>query len=454
MQDVYKHIEAHVDEAIELLMELVRQPSVSAEGLGFDEAPGLVRRLFEDAGLEAEIWPVANAGQPSVFGEVAGDSDRTLLFYTHYDVQPTDPLELWDSPPFEPQLRGDRLYGRGVSDDKGNIVARLAAIRAFKQVRGSVPCRVKFFAEGEEEIGSINLPALVEQRADRLAADVCIWEGGGRNASGDPFIYLGLKGILTVEMRSRRLSSDAHSSYATVLPSAPWRLLAALNSLRASDGRVLINGFYDDVRPTTAEEDEAIAGLPDEAEEWSETFGSNEFLGGLAGEALRRRHLLEPTCNIDGITSGYQGPGTKTVLPAEASVKLDFRLVPDMGPRDTYEKLRSHLDGHGFDDVEVEYLGGEYAYRAPMDSPWTRLVADTAREIYGREPVITPTMAGTGPMYDIGEVLGLPIATSGVDHPSHRIHAPNENITVEDLLLGAKHAALILEHFGRQGLDG
>lgn len=453
MQDIYDHLESNIEKTISRLMELVEQPSVSAEGIGFDEAPHLVKRFFEESGLKSEIWPVGNGGHPSVFGEIRGDVDRTLFFYTHYDVQPVDPIDLWESPPFVPERRDDRLYGRGMSDDKGNIVARLAAIDAFMKVRGVLPCSVKFFAEGEEEIGSINLPKLVSERAGRMAADVCIWEGGGRNSSNDPFIYLGLKGILTVEISLSMISGDAHSSYATVLPSAPWRLLQALNTLRTPDGRVLIEGFYEDVLPTTWEEDEAIANLPDEAEEWMSTFGTGEFLGKLSGERLRRHYLLEPTCNIAGITSGYQGPGTKTVLPASASAKLDFRLVPEMDPGDIYEKLRGHLIKHGFSDVETMFMGGEYAYRTPMNSPWTRLVVETARDVYGREPVVTPTMAGTGPMYEIGKVLGVPIATSGVDHPSHRIHAPNKNITVEDLLLGAKHAALILERFGQHGLD-
>ena len=454
MQDVFDYIEAHIDESIAILMELVRQPSVSAQRLGFDEAPELVKRLLEDAGLAVEIWPAADDGLPSVFGEASGASPHTVLFYTHYDVQPPEPLDLWESPPFDPQRRGDRLFGRGMSDDKGNIVARLAAIKAFQQVRSALPCGVKFFAEGEEEIGSLHLPDLVKERAERLKADACIWEGGGRNASNDPFMYLGLKGILTAQLKVKSLTGDAHSSYATVLPSAPWRLLAALQTLRAEDGRVLIDGFYDDVRETTPAEDVAIKNLPDETEEWARTFGAGQFLGGLSGEALRRRHLLAPTCNIDGIWSGYQGPGTKTVLPAEATATLDFRLVPEMRPRDIFEKLRRHLEANGFDDIDLEYLGGENPSRTSMDSPWVRLVAQAAREVYGREPVISPTMAGTGPMYEFADVLGMPIATSGVDHPSHRIHAPNENITLEDFLLGAKHAALIMERLGERGLTG
>ncbi|MBI4218858.1 MAG: M20/M25/M40 family metallo-hydrolase [Chloroflexi bacterium] len=456
LDDIYRHIEDHLEGNLQVLMDLVRQPSVSAQNIGFDKAPQLVKAKLERVRLTAEITPVPNEGKPAVVGWAAAKTDvgggtgagaPTLLFYTHYDVQPPEPLELWDSPPFEPVRRGDRIYGRGVSDDKGNIDARLAAIRAFQEVRGGLPCNLKFFVEGEEEIGSPNLPALIEQRGSDFRADACIWEGGGRNLSNDPFMYLGLKGILGVRLSVRRLSGDAHSSYGTILPSAPWRLVHALSTIRDASGRVLIDGFYDAVRPPTKAEERALERLPDETEEWKRTFGTDELLGGLKGLPLRRRHLFEPTATINGFLSGYNGPGMKTVLPAEAEVRLDFRLVPEQRPGDIFEKLRRHLDRHGFTDIQAEQLAGVNPARTPIESPWVKLVAETAKEIYGRTPVISPTMAGTGPMYDFAVTLAMPIATSGVDHPSHKIHAPNENISVEDFLLGAKHAALIMQRF-------
>jgi acetylornithine deacetylase/succinyl-diaminopimelate desuccinylase-like protein len=458
MKDIYAHIDRHVDDNLRVLMDLVRQPSVSAQDLGFDRAPQLVKAVLERVGLQAEIVPVPNNGKPTVFGSekagpkaTPGGRSRALLFYTHYDVQPPEPLELWESPPFEPARRGDRIYGRGVSDDKGNVAARLAAIRAFQEVRGGLPCNLKFFVEGEEEIGSPNLPALIGQSGSRFKADACIWEGGGRNLAGDPLIYLGLKGVLGVRLHVRKLAGDAHSSYGTVLPSAPWRLVHALDTIRDRTGRVLIGGFYDAVRKPTRLEEEAVERLPDESAEWRRNFGAGELLGGEVGLELRRRHLFEPTATINGFESGYNGPGMKTVLPAEAVARMDFRLVPDQRPEDIFAKLRAHLDRSGFRDVEAEMIAGVNPARTPMDSPWVKLVAATAEEIYGRKPVFQPNMAGTGPMYDFAVTLGMPIATSGVDHPSHKIHAPNENISVEDFLFGAKQAALIMERFGERG---
>lgn len=449
MQDIYRHIEAHADESLELLAELIRQPSVSAHRLGFDKAPGLVCRILQDAGFRSEIVPIPNDGLPSVFGVQDGATDRTLLFYTHYDVQPPEPLELWESGPFEPELRGDRLYGRGASDDKGNIVARLAAIRAFREVRGELPCNVKFFAEGEEENGSKNLPELIQQRGEEFKADACIWEGGNCTGDGTPLVETGLKGGLGAQLTVRKLSRDAHSANATVLPSAAWRLVQALNTIKGADDRCLIDGFYDNVITPTAAEEEAIRALPDESSGWREAFGVDSFIGGLDGVDLRRKHLLEPTANIEGLVSGYTGPGRKTVLPAEAMARIGFRLVPEMRPDDILSKLRAHLDRHGFYDVKAEMLTGGYPVRTPVDSPWAKLVAATASEVYGRPAALSPNMAASGPMYHFAVTLDMPVATAGVGHPSHNIHSPNENLPIEDLLLGAKHMALIMERFAR-----
>ena len=453
MKDIYAHIDSHVDESIQQLFELVRQPSISAQKLGFDRAPRLMKDLLELNGFEADIVPVPNDGLPTVYGFMPALNDPetapTLLFYCHYDVQPVDPLELWDTDPFEPTQVDDRLYGRGMSDDKGNIGARLAAIRAFVDERGGVPCNIKMFCEGEEESGSINLPDLIAERGDDFKADACIWEGGGRNLNDDPFMYLGLKGVLGVGLSVKMLAGDAHSSYAAILPSAAWRLLRALETIKDGDERILIDGFYDAVTEPSAEAIAAVEALPDDAPEWLDTFGVTGFVKGLEGEDLRKQLTFQPTANVAGLDSGYQDEGLKTVLPAVASAKMDFRLVPDQRPHDIFEKLRVHLDKHGFDDVELELLGAVNPYRTDLNSPWVQLVAETAEEIYGRKPVMTPNMAGTGPMFDFGDTLGMPIATSGIDHPSHKIHAPNENITIEDFTLGAKHAALIIERFAQ-----
>ncbi len=469
MESILQHIERNVDRSLETLFALVRQPSVSAQRLGFDRAPHLVAEVFERHGFDSEILDAPNNSLPSVYGFAAADHEAhrrarqvsgvddsdaappTLMLYVHYDVQPTDPIELWETDPFEPTRQDDRLYGRGMSDDKGNIVARLAAINAFRDEWGGLPCNIKIFAEGEEESGSPNLPGLIENHKAKLNADACIWEGGGRNAQNRPLIYLGLKGVLAIELSVSLLHGDAHSSYATVLPSATWKLVNALNSMKdPTDDRILIEGFYDDVRDSTPAEDDALANLPDDSDEWRETFGNASFVAGLGSEDLSRKHLFMPTANIIGIDAGYQGPGMKTVLPAKASAKMDFRLVPDMRPYDIFKKIRRHLDRHGFEDVELNLISGVYPFRTDMSSKWAQMAIQTSEETYGKSAVVYPTMAGSGPMYDFGGVLGIPITSAGIDHPSHKIHAPNENITIEDFVLGAQNIARLIQRFGAE----
>ena len=370
------------------------------------------------------------------------------MLYVHYDVQPTDPIELWETDPFEPTRKDDRLYGRGMSDDKGNIAARLAVINAFREEWGGLPCNIKIFAEGEEESGSPNLPGLIVEHADTLTADACIWEGGGRNAQNRPLIYLGLKGVLAVELSVQLLRGDAHSSYATILPSASWTLINALNSIKdPSDDRILIEGFYDDIRESTPEEDRALANLPDDSDEWRETFGNASFVAGLGSEDLPRKHLFMPTANVAGLDAGYQGQGMKTVLPAKATAKMDFRLVPDMRPDDIFAKVRRHLDRHGFENVDLNLISGVHPFRTDMSSKWAQMAIQTSEQTYGKPAVIYPTMAGSGPMYDFGGTLGIPITSAGIDHPTHKIHAPNENITIDDFVLGAKNIARLVQRF-------
>jgi acetylornithine deacetylase/succinyl-diaminopimelate desuccinylase-like protein len=450
MEDIFRHIEEHQQEAIDELVRFCRLPSVSAEGKAIEETAQLVSEMLRSLGFRSQILPKAG-GHPVVYAELTGAStERTLLFYNHYDVQPADPLELWSSPPFEPALRDDKLYGRGVCDNKGNIVARLAAIRAFQAVRGQVPLSLKFCIEGDEEIGSPGIEPFVEEQRQLLAADACLWEGGDVNWQGQPQITLGVKGLLYVELEARGANRDAHSSYATVVPNPAWRLLWALATLKDPQENILIDGFYQRVRPASPQERAAVEAMPSEEENTACSLGIDGFLKGARGLDYRLRHLFEPTCNIDGLSSGYEGPGTKTVLPARATAKLDFRLVPDQEPEDVLEKLQRHLRQKGYSDVEVRYLSAERPARTPIDHPFVGLMCEAARQVYGREPVLIPSMAGTGPLYPFIKTLGLPTADCGIGYPESRIHAPDENIRLADFLRGAKHMAAVLERFARQ----
>lgn len=450
MQQVFAYIDERLDESLEMLKGLCRLPSVSARGQAIEETAEHVVRLLRKLEFETRVLAKPAGGHPVVYAEASGTSPRTLLFYNHYDVQPEEPLELWSSPPFEPTLKADKVYGRGVSDNKGNIAARLAAINAWREAGGGLPCGVKFCIEGDEEIGSPHMEEFVGEHKALLAADACVWEGGGVTWDGLPQVTLGVKGLLYVQLDCKAIDHDAHSSYGTVLPNAAWRLVWALASIKGPDERVKIDGFYEAVKPPTREEWAAIEAMPPEDEETLQSYGIAEGVLGVRGLQYRQRHYLEPTATVDGLSAGYEGEGAKTVLPARAMAKLDFRLVPEQDPEDILAKLRRHLESHGFTDVRVTYVSGERPARTPVTDPFVVVMRAAVREAYGAEPIIVPTMAGTGPLYPFVKTLGLPTADCGIGYPGARIHAPDENIRIEDFRRGTRAIASLLGRFGSE----
>lgn len=445
---VDNYIENKLDESISELSRLCAQPSVAAQNWGLVECAQLVSEMLSRRGFDTRIMPTG--GAPVVYGERKGANERTILVYNHYDVQPPEPLELWESPPFEPTLRDGKLYARGVSDDKGHIVSRLHAIDALLDTFGELPCNIKFIIEGEEETSSVHLHDFVKQNQDLLAADACIWEFGGVDHRDVPMQYLGLRGICYVELSVETAKIDSHSGIGgSVFPNAAWRLVWALNSLKDPDEHIRLPGFYDDIKPPSDRDRALLAALPEIAGEWKSRYGVKEFLKGMRGGVeLRIAEVFQPTCTICGLTSGYQGPGSKTVLPARASAKVDFRLVPEQRPERVLEQLRKHLDSEGFEDVEITYLGGEPAARTDPDNAFVKLVVETAEPVYGQPMQIVPLTGGSGPNYPFVNLLKLPVVTLGLGYPGTQAHAPNENIRLDLYLKHAKHVARILREFG------
>lgn len=440
-----RYLDDHLDENIRELSQLCAQPSVSAQNWGLQECAELVVKMLQQRGFSAQIY--ATGGAPVVFAERKGRGDKTILFYNHYDVQPAEPLELWDNPPFVPTIKDGKLFARGVSDDKGHITSRLFAIDALLAEDSDLPCTVKFVIEGEEETSSVHLKDFVNQHSDLMTADGCVWEFGGVDHHEQPVQYLGLRGICYVELSVETASQDVHSGLGgSIFPNAAWRLVWALNTLKGPEERILIDGYYDDVRPPSARDRELMQRLPETAEEYKTRYGLKNFLKGLTGGVdLRLEEVFQPTCTICGLTSGYQGPGSKTVQPARASAKVDFRLVPDQTPQRTLELLRAHLDRHGFEEVQIQFLGGEAPDRTDPDDPFVDLVVNAATDVYGMPMQVVPMTGGSGPNHLFTEALHIPIVTAGVGYPGARAHAPNENVRLDLYLKGAKHIARILK---------
>ena len=441
-------LESRLDASLDELARLVAEPSIAAQGTGMERCAERVMGMLRARGFTVEA--IGAGGPPVVVAERKGASPRTLLVYNHYDVQPPEPIERWTSPPFTATRRDGRIHGRGVSDDKGHLVARLHALDALLATDGELPCGIKWVIEGEEEVGSVHLPEFVTTHRERLIADACLWEFGYVGPDGVPMLHAGLRGICYVELAVRTSSLDAHSGVGgSIFPNAAWRLTWALASLKGRDERIRIPGHYDHVRPPSARDRELMATLPEIAGEYRERYGLAGFLGGLTGGVeLKLAEVFEPTCTICGITTGYQGPGSKTVLPAEASAKVDFRLVPDQTPAEVLKGLRAHLDAEGFPDVEIRFLGGEAAGRTDPDDPFLALVAKTAVEVFGSPMRIVPMTGGSGPNHVFIHELGVPVATAGLGHPDSRVHAPDENIRIDLYLKHARHVARMLTAFG------
>ncbi len=433
MSAVREVVEMNADRYIGWLTEACSIPSLAERPEGLVEMASWLENKMSSLGLVVSRLQLPN--MPDAFLGEGGSGDHTVLVYDHYDVQPTDPIELWDTKPFEPEIRDGKFYARGAADNKGDLVARLCALDVYRAARGELPVRLKFLVEGEEEVGSTNFPALVSRYGDRIAADGCVWEGVGIDHVGRPEYVFGAKGLAYVELWCRVLPEDQHSSLAVIAPSAAWRLVQALDTLHDADGRVLIDGFYTDVQPPDERDEQLLAELPFEEEAERERLGVDRFVAGAKGIDLVRRFYFEPTCNIAGLVSGFTVPGaSKTVLPKEAMAKLDLRLVPNQTPTDVVVKLRKHLDARGFQDIEVIELGGAMPVRSPSDS-WVAKATLKAAAVFDQPPAVSPLMIGTGPMYPVAGHLGIPTVSPACTHrPDSNIHAPNENIRVDDYL--------------------
>lgn len=448
MEEYDRYLETHLDESIQELSMLSAQPSVSAQNWGLQGCANLIRTLLEKRGFNVELIS-KDGSTPVVLAERNGLTNKTLMFYNHYDVQPVEPLELWETPPFEPRVRDGKLFGRGVNDDKGHIVSRLFAIDSILARDGELPCNIKWVMEGEEETTSQALADVVKADPQKFSADACIWEFGAVDDKDRPLQYLGLRGICYVEFSVETANQDVHSGLGgSIMPNAAWRLVWALDSLKGPDENIRIAGFYNKVKPVSAKTRMLLEALPDQSEQLKKQYGIKSFIKGLkGGSELRLAEAHEPSCTICGLNSGYQGEGSKTVQPARATAKVDFRLVPDQVPEEIFELLRAHLDRNGFEDVKITLLAREIPAVTDPDDPFVNLVVNCATEVYGTPMQIIPSVGGSGPNAIFKAFHSFPIVSAGVSYPYAQAHAPNENVRLDHYLKGARHIVRILKAF-------
>ena len=442
---VFQVIDEKRDVYVRELQTLCRQPSIGVTGEGMAETAAMVAQMVHQTGAQTD--QVDTDGYPIILGYLPGSDPRCINLYNHYDVQPADPIDAWTTDPFGAEIRNGVLYGRGAADDKGELLARVFAVDAWRQVQGQPPVGVRFVFEGNEESGGASTVAFAQRHADRLRADGCIWEYGDKDAQGRPQIYLGLKGICVVQLHASGPACDTHSMWGPVVPNPMWRLVWALASIKDRHERFLMPGFYDRVRAPNSAERDTLDRLEFDVDAERDRHGIEGFLAGNTKGQVLNRLNFEPALTIHGISGGRTGKQATVSIPKRAMAKMDFRLVPDQRVADIEPQLRAHLDQQGFHDIEVEFLGGAEPARTSLDDPLVGAAVRAARRVYGVEPGVHPTSPGGGPMFVLCQGLGIPCVSCGVAHAGSNFHGPDENILLDDFILGIKHLAATLYEY-------
>lgn len=451
VSDVRRIIDEHREQFLDQLSQWLRIPSISAD-------PGLaaeVRRsaewlaeAFRELGFPTvEIWETP--GMPSVFAEwpAAEPTAPTVVVYGHHDVQPVDPEELWDDPPFEPVLIGDELLGRGTADDKGQVAFHLLALRALLSASGRTtpPVTLKFLIEGEEESGSPNFRALLEQHRDRLACDAVVVSDTGMWNAETPSVCTGMRGMIHCQIDMHGPDVDLHSGqFGGAVPNPLDAMVALIAGLHDDRRRVTLPGFYDDVRALSDRERELFARLPYDENEWLSTAQSRAAYGE-EGFTTLERIWARPTCEVHGVWGGYTGHGNKTIVPSDAHAKLSFRLVADQEPLAVKNLLDAHVAVSVPPGIEATVHWSTHGVRpclTPLESPALQATVAAMHKAFGREILFTRE-GGSGPEADLGDVLDAPVVFLGVGLPTDRIHAPNERVSFPLLLKGAEATAYL-----------
>jgi len=452
---IESRVESEIDTLTSQLQQLIRVPSVSAKKqLTITKCAELVSEIMSKAGIKSELLKLDYNSEeiaPVVYGEVKSKNNpdgKTILFYNHYDVQPPEPIELWDNDPFSGKIDGNLIFGRGASDDKGELITRIKAVQYFLDETGDVPCNVKFIIEGEEEVGSSHLEKYLIKYRQKFSCDATIWEFGYIDENETPIISLGMKGLLCVELHAICANADLHSSLAVLVENPAWRLVHALKTIRDENGTITIKNWHEDIRDFSAEELECIKQEDFDISDFKKNYGLSNIFNENDTEKMKKASVGGVTSNISGLFSGYIGEGSKTVLPSKAMAKLDFRLVPEMKPEKQFELLRDHFDSNGFKDIQLKFLSGEPACRIPVNNEFVKLVEASALEEFGKV-IKSISSAGTGPMWYFNNILKCPCVGIGCTYKYSRIHSPNEFVRIDLIKKTTKCIGNIIERFGK-----
>ena len=408
---------------IQTLQSLIRQPSVSATGEGIEECASLIQDTLQENGIDSKMLRIEGHA-PLIYGEINKGLPRTILFYNHYDVQPVEPLDMWEHPPFGGNIHDNKVYGRGSTDDKGELVARIEAVRSLAE-SDDLQYNVKFAIEGDEENGSRGIPSYLKRYGKMLKCDGIVWEFGYVDNNDTPIVGLGMKGMLYVTLKAQGPKRDIHSGMAPIIQNPIWRLVGALSVLAAPDGRITIPDWYKHAQPFSQDETDIIDMMPFDEDAIKEELGVPGFVQDVNTESVKQDLTRVATCNIAGIISGYTGDGTKTVLPSVATAKLDLRLLPGMVPSEQSRMLQEYLHMRGFGDISISTEHGQRGIRASPSHAFVQAVRKAVDAAHGRH-ILNVMYPETGPIWQFSDVLNAPCVLVGGTHIHSRIHSPNE----------------------------
>lgn len=433
------YVDEHFNEMVSELKRACTYESTASNAEGREAMRQQLAADLKSAGLSPQNHPVDD-GNALITAEMKGDCPETLLFYNHYDVVEPGKAENWtNKAPFAADERDGKLYARGVSDDKGGLYFRIHAIRAMLAANGRLPVSVKFLIEGDEETSSRSMRKFADEHPEEFKeltrADICLWENGRVDPAGHPWLRCGVRGAVAFDLRVTTARTDVHGRMGATVPSASWRLVWGLSTLKDSKTeRVAIDGFYDDVLPTTEADLDVLRNFPYDEESYRKKLGVKSFVCGASGEQLKEQMYLEPTMSICGLEAGEVHNGVRGIVPHTAYARISCYLVADQNPDDIEKKLRSHLLKYGFSDVEVTRRGGAARpVRTPPDHPFRYRAARAAEKVYSQPLVVELTQLGAGPAALLRNVWPeLPIFGIGPANVTGNHHAPDENLGIQD----------------------
>jgi acetylornithine deacetylase/succinyl-diaminopimelate desuccinylase-like protein len=441
------YLEQQQDALLQPLLDFIRIPSISMTGQGMAEATAFLISALQQAGLTAQSYPTD--GPPIIYAENDLDNPPfTLLIYGHYDVFPADDPQSWATPPFEPTISGDRIYGRGAGDNKGQIMAHIQALRVFRQLYGALPIKVKLLIEGEEETGSKNLPIFVNAHRDQLRADLSFYSDGPMFPGDQPVLLFGARGAVCLELNAHGARRVLHSgNFGGIAPNPVYDLCWLISQLVTPDGRMLLPEFEQGIPVLSASERAALAQLPIDDAGLALELGVPP-LTERYGQAFYERLLCRPNLNVAGFSGGYVGDGIKTIIPNQATVKIDIRLVGDQDPQKIVAGIKRFIHEQGLDHIDVRQLVGQPASRTRIDHPYAAFVRDAVAQGFARAPLLVPSLAATTPDYVFTKLLGIPSIVVPYAPHDEQNHAPNESTKQSLYFNSIRTTVLLLSQLG------